>query len=133
LLPAVGPDDILRTMKLRTLFPLSIGLVVLAWTSRLDAAPRVQATAGSPLVGLAKAYYNLRLGFPTRGLAAGTYQFQIVLTAATNPNRTTTLTSPTFTLGTPSGSGHGGNPDTPGRHGHGCHGRHAKRHGCSRR
>ena len=55
---------------------------------------------GSPLTGVAKAYFKPGLHFTNLKLAAGTYQFQIVLTALTNPSRTTTLTSPTFTVGT---------------------------------
>jgi hypothetical protein len=56
---------------------------------------------GQPLTGVAKAYFKPGLHFTNLKLAAGTYQFQIVLTAATNPSRSTTLTSSTFTVGTP--------------------------------
>ena len=55
--------------------------------------------AVATLTGLAKAYYKPGLKFPLKKLAAGSYQFQVVLKAATNPSRTTTLTSSTFTVG----------------------------------
>ncbi len=111
----------------------SVGLTVgedANYTARLLKVPG--GAVGAPLVGLANAYYKPRLGFATRTLPAGTYQFQIGLTAATNPSRTTTLTSPTFTLGSSSGKGHAVKPATPKHHGHGCR-RHGSRHGCSRR
>jgi hypothetical protein len=56
---------------------------------------------GSSLTGLAKANFRPGLHFSNLKLAAGAYQLQIVLSAATNPARTTTLTSSTFTVGTP--------------------------------
>ncbi|HEY8723796.1 MAG TPA: hypothetical protein VIL92_08075 [Gaiellaceae bacterium] len=61
-------------------------------------------TIGS-LTGTAKAYFKPGLHFTSSTpLAAGYYQFVIVLKAATNPSRTTTLTSKTFKVGTPGGS-----------------------------
>jgi hypothetical protein len=57
------------------------------------------------LTGTAKAYFKPGLNFKaSKPLAAGFYQFTIVLKAATNPSRTTTLTSKTFKVGTPGGS-----------------------------
>jgi hypothetical protein len=57
------------------------------------------------LTGTAKAYFKPGLHFTSSGpLAVGTYQFTIVLKAATNPSRTTTLTSKTFKVGNPSGT-----------------------------
>ena len=60
-------------------------------------------------------------------LAPGTYEFQFALTALTNPARTSTLTSPTFTVGAAPGGRHGRSAGTPSpahcRHGHG-HGKH---------
>jgi hypothetical protein len=57
------------------------------------------------LTGTAKAYFKPGLHFTSSTpLAPGYYQFGIVLKAATNPSRTTTLTSKTFKVGTPGGS-----------------------------
>jgi hypothetical protein len=58
------------------------------------------ARAVASLTGTAKAWYRPGLNFklPTP-LAVGCYQFGIVLKAATNPFRTTTLTSKTFLVG----------------------------------
>ena len=82
------------------------------------------ARSGLPLTGVAKAYYRPALRFGNLQLPNGAYQFQIVLAALTNPARTTTLTSPTFTVGGrrrgATGSPAGGSPP---RHCHG-HGRH---------
>ena len=62
---------------------------------------------GAPLTGIAKAYFRPGLRFGNLRLGPGTYRFQIVLTALTNPARTTALTSPTFRIGTPARLGHG--------------------------
>jgi hypothetical protein len=52
------------------------------------------------LSGTAKASYRPGLNFKLPGpLPAGCYQFGIVLKAATNPARTTTVTSRTFLVG----------------------------------
>jgi hypothetical protein len=56
---------------------------------------------GTPLTGTAKAYFKPGLHFTGLKLLPGAYQFQIVLKAVTNPSRTTTLTSSTFTVGSP--------------------------------
>lgn len=56
------------------------------------------------LTGTAKAYFKPGLHFTSpRPLAAGFYQFSILLKAATNPARTTTLTSRVFKVGSPAG------------------------------
>ena len=56
----------------------------------------------STLTGTAKAYFKPALHFTSpKPLPGGTYQFTIVLRAATNPARTTTLTSNTFKVGNP--------------------------------
>jgi hypothetical protein len=56
------------------------------------------------LTGTAQAYYRPGLHFTSPSpLAAGYYQFAIVLRAATNPSRMTILTSKTFKVGTPGG------------------------------
>jgi hypothetical protein len=58
------------------------------------------------LTGTAKAYFKPGLNFRSpRPLATGYYQVAIALKAATNPSRTTTLTSKTFQVGKPGGSG----------------------------
>jgi hypothetical protein len=66
------------------------------YTATLTQGGRTVAT----LTGTAKAYYkpglNFRLG---KLLPSGTYQFTVVVKAATNPTRTTTLTSKSFTIG----------------------------------
>ncbi|HEY6962253.1 MAG TPA: hypothetical protein VI408_10225 [Gaiellaceae bacterium] len=54
----------------------------------------------APLTGSLQAYY--KPGIKIQGpFPPGTYMIQIVLKAATNPSRTTTLTSKPFTIGTP--------------------------------
>jgi hypothetical protein len=60
------------------------------------------AKAAAPaLTGTAQAYFKPGLHFvSTKPLAAGYYQFSIVLKAATNPSRMTTLTSKAFMVGT---------------------------------
>jgi hypothetical protein len=59
------------------------------------------AKAVASLTGTAKASYRPGLNFKLPApLPAGCYQFGIVLKAATNPARTTTLTSKTFLVGT---------------------------------
>jgi hypothetical protein len=66
------------------------------YTATLQRTTTVVAT----LVGTAKAYFKPGLNFTvTKPLVVGTYRFVIVLKAATNPWRTTTLTSKTFTVG----------------------------------
>jgi hypothetical protein len=60
---------------------------------------------GTPLTGTAKAYFKPGLHFTGLKLLPGTYQFQIVLKAVTNPTRTTTLTSSSFVVGTPTTTG----------------------------
>jgi hypothetical protein len=52
---------------------------------------------GLPLTGVAKAYSSPKLHFAK--LKAGRYRLRILLRAATNTGRTTTLTSPPFTAG----------------------------------
>jgi hypothetical protein len=65
------------------------------------------STGGAPatigtLTGTARASYKPGLNFKTtRPLAPGYYQYAVELKAATNPSRTTTLTSKTFTIGNP--------------------------------
>jgi hypothetical protein len=60
------------------------------------------AQAVTSLTGMAKAAYRPGLHFRlSTPLAAGYYQIAIVLEAATNPLRTTTLTSKTFKVGKP--------------------------------
>jgi hypothetical protein len=96
-----------------------------SYSARLVRVPG--GPVGPTLTGVAKAYYRPGLRFGNLKLSNGTYEFQIVLTALTNPARTTTLTSPTFTVGGGSPGGHHGRPagGTPPRH---CH----DRHGCGR-
>jgi len=54
------------------------------------------------LSGTAKASYKPGLNFKVpKPFAAGYYQFSVVLKAATNPSRTTSLISKTFTIGNP--------------------------------
>jgi hypothetical protein len=54
------------------------------------------------LSGLARASYKPGLNFRARKpFAAGHYQFTVLLKAATNPTRTTTLVSRTFRIGAP--------------------------------
>jgi hypothetical protein len=56
------------------------------------------------LTGAAKASYRPGLNFKLPApLPVGCYQFGIVVRAATNPSRTTSLTSKTFLVGTPTG------------------------------
>ncbi len=90
-----------------------------SYTARIVKVPGGQL--GPALTGVAKAYYRPALRFGNLQLPNGAYQFQIVLTALTNPARTTTLTSSTFTVGgVGRGRPAGGSPP---RHCHG-HGRH---------
>lgn len=75
-----------------------------SFTTNEDATYTASLTSGgktiASLSGTAKAYYKPGLNFKAaKPLPAGTYQFSVVLKAATNPNRTTTLTSKTFTVG----------------------------------
>jgi len=87
------------------------------WTSFTvdeDATYTATLTQGgkaiATLTGTAKAYFKPGLNFKLlKALPNGTYQLSVVLKAATNPNRTTTLTSKTFTVGTPSAT-KGGKP-----------------------
>jgi hypothetical protein len=59
---------------------------------------KVQGGAtGTPLTGVARAYSTPKLHFTN--LKPGRYRLRIVLRAATNAGRTTTLTSPPFTAG----------------------------------
>jgi hypothetical protein len=54
------------------------------------------------VTGAAKASYRPGLNFKLPApLPVGCYQFGIVVRAATNPSRTTSLTSKTFVVGTP--------------------------------
>jgi len=53
-------------------------------------------------VGNLHAYFRPLVKFNGQLLPAGSYQYAITLTAATNPRRTTTLTSKPFNVGTPS-------------------------------
>jgi hypothetical protein len=98
-----------------------------SYTARLVKVPG--GPVGPALTGVAKAYYRPALRFGNLKLPNGAYQFQIVLTALTNPARTTTLTSSTFAVGGASAGGRHGRSagGWPPRH---CHG-HA-RHGCGR-
>lgn len=66
--------------------------------------------------GLAKAYFTPLVKFPAQLLPAGSYKYTITLSAATNPQRTTTFTSRPFTVGsgnlTPKGgAGHSVKPN----------------------
>jgi hypothetical protein len=78
-----------------------------AWTSvtvNEDATYTATLQLGSKVVatlnGTAKAYFKPGLHFILpKPLASGTYKFVIVLRAATNPSRTTTLISKTFVVG----------------------------------
>jgi len=101
-----------------------------SYTARLVKVPG--GPVGSPLTGIAKAYFRPALHFGNLRLLPGTYQFQIVLTALTNPARTTALTSPTFAVGTPAKVATGGrHTSPPPRH---CRrGRRHGRHSCGRR
>ena len=60
---------------------------------------RVLASAGT-----VKAYRTPIVKFNTRTLPAGYYAYSITLAAATNPQRTTTLTSKPFRVGSPEGT-----------------------------
>ncbi len=67
---------------------------------------RVTASGGSPKrvlasVGVVKAYRTPIVTFNPRRLPAGYYEYSITLAAATNPKRTTTLTSKPFRVGSP--------------------------------
>jgi hypothetical protein len=55
---------------------------------------------GAPLTGTFRAYARRMLQFPT-ALRPGRYRITIVLRAATNSNRTTTLVSKPFTVAQP--------------------------------
>lgn len=57
------------------------------------------------LSGIVKAYYTPLVHFAGHALAAGCYAYQTVLTAAVNPQRTTTLSSSSFTVGSGSCAG----------------------------
>jgi len=75
-----------------------------SFTANEDATYVATLTQGgkavASLTGTAKAYYKPGLNFRlTRFLPNGTYQFTVVLKAATNPSRTTTLSSKPFTVG----------------------------------
>ncbi len=98
------------------------------YTARVVKVPG--GPVGPALTGVVKAYYRPGVYFGNLRLAPGTYEFQFALTAVTNPARTSTLTSPTFTVGAAPGGRHGRSAGTPSpahcRHGHG-HGKH----GCS--
>ena len=86
---------------------------------------------GAPLTGIAKAYFRPGLRFGNLRLGPGTYRFQIDLAALTNPARTTTLTSPTFRIGTPARAGRGGSHARPApRY---CKGHRHGKHRCGRR
>ena len=71
---------------------------------------RVTPAGGSPRTVLAsagtvKAYRTPTVKFNTRTLPAGYYAYSITLAAATNPQRTTTLTSKPFRVGSPKAPG----------------------------
>jgi hypothetical protein len=51
---------------------------------------------GRPVTGLVKAYRKPTITFPSSALRPGRYRFRIVLRAATNPRRTSTLVSTQF-------------------------------------
>jgi hypothetical protein len=90
---------------------------------------------GPSLTGVARAYYRPGLHFGNLRPSNGTYEIQIALTALTNPARTTTLTSPAFTVGgagSPTGSHHGGGSGGGSPSGH-CHGHGHGGHGCGGR
>ncbi len=76
-----------------------------ATLSQVSGANGGGAQTVSSLTGTAKAYFKPGLHFTSpKPLATGYYQFTIVLKAATNPSRTTTLTSKTFKVGSPGAS-----------------------------
>jgi len=86
--------------------PGNVGVIWTSFTVSEDASytATLQKVGGgtvATLTGLAKAYYKPGLKFPGLKLAAGQYQLVVVLKAATNPQRTTTLTSNTFNVGPP--------------------------------
>ena len=56
-------------------------------------------------VGAVKAYRTPIVKFNPRKLPAGYYEYSITLAAATNPKRTTTLTSKPFRVGSPASPG----------------------------
>ncbi len=100
-----------------------------SYAARLVKVPG--GAVGAPLTGIAKAYFRPGLRFGNLRLRPGTYRFQIVLTALTNPARTASLTSPTFRIGTPARLGHGRSHARPApRH---CKGHGHGKHGCGRR
>jgi hypothetical protein len=57
--------------------------------------------AGRPRLGLVRAYRRPRITFDTVGLRPGLYRVRIVLRAAANPVRTSTLTSNVFKVSAP--------------------------------
>lgn len=64
-----------------------------AWIQRVSGGP-----ASRKVTGRVAAYHNLAPRITGLRLSAGTYRFEIVLEASVNPARTTTLTSPPFTI-----------------------------------
>ena len=98
------------------------------YTARIVKIPG--GPVGPALTGTAKAYFRPGLHFTGLKLPAGTYQFQVALAAATNPSRTTSLTSPTFTVGRAAKTHPSGRPaphTTPKKKcGHSRHRRHGR-------
>jgi hypothetical protein len=67
----------------------------------LASARRHAVTPAATVDGTAHAYFKPLVRFPANTLPAGTYAYGVLLTAAVNGARSTTLVSPTFTVGTP--------------------------------
>ena len=84
------------------------------YTATLSQVSGPSGGAAKPLAtltGTAKAYFKPGLHFTSsKPLAAGYYQFSVVLKAVTNPSRTTTLTSRAFKVGSPAAGGKAGKP-----------------------
>ena len=98
---AVGSQPSNKPGNIKT---LSTGVTVTedaTYTANLLKVPG--GPVGRAVTGVAKAYYKPAITFDGLSLAAGMYQFRIVLQAATNPSRTTTLTSNSFGVGSTTG------------------------------
>ncbi len=91
-------------------------------TSYRATLQRVTGAGGSPRsvlasVGAVRAYRTPIVKFRPRTLPPGYYEYSITLAAATNPTRTTTLTSKPFSVGSPGGKARGKQPRARGRGG----------------
>jgi len=101
--PGSQPDDRpLGTTGVWTSLTVGEDATYMATLTKVAGAAGGAAKAIATLTGTAKASYKPGLNFKVpKPFATGYYQFSVVLRAATNQSRTTTLISRTFTIGNP--------------------------------